>query len=102
MRWPWQKAEVRNYTDSIVSGVDELTRRAPAAITALSTAALQACAQLYANALGACAVTGPPGTVAGVRCLHGDLRWRRPWSDTGSVGAYRHRRTHRADWSCDL
>ncbi len=70
MRWPWQKAEVRNYTDSIVSA---LTAHAAGTggITALSTAALQACAQLYANALGACAVTGPPGTVAAF-----DATWR--------------------------
>ena len=62
MRWPWSKPEVRNYTDAIISGLTSYAA-GTGAITALSTAALQSCAQLYANALGACEVTGPPGTV---------------------------------------
>ena len=73
MRWPWQRqAEIRSssYTDTIVSALT-LAASGGGTKTALATAALGQCSNLYASALAACSVEGPPSIV---RAL--DASWR--------------------------
>ena len=61
MRWPWQRPAVEHrasYTDQVVTAILQ-SARGGGVRPALATAALETCATLYANALSACAVSGP-------------------------------------------
>ena len=59
MRWPWQR-EIRssNYTDTILTSLMSAASGGGAK-TALATAALGQCAQLYGAALASCELSGP-------------------------------------------
>ena len=62
MKWPWQQSapvEHRSsYTDAVVSAILK-SATGGGVRPALATAALEACASMYASALAACEVSGP-------------------------------------------
>ena len=62
MRWPWQRPIVEHrssYTDAVVTAILQ-SASGGGVRPALATAALETCATLYASALSACAISGPP------------------------------------------
>ena len=61
VKWPWQRPaeEHRSYTDAVVTAILQ-SASGGGVRPALATAALETCATLYASALSACAVSGPP------------------------------------------
>ena len=73
MRWPWQRPAVEHrasLTDHVVNAI--LASASGGGVrTALATSALESAATLYANALSACAVTGPPSVTRAF-----DADWR--------------------------
>ena len=78
VRWPWQRPAVEHrssLTDEVISSILQAATGGGAR-PALATAALESCATLYASALSACTVLGPPSIT---RALNAD--WR------GSVAA---------------
>ena len=62
MTWPWQRRAVEHrsssYTDAVVTAILQ-SASGGSVRTALSTAALESCATLYASALSSCAMRGP-------------------------------------------
>ena len=65
MRWPWQPPEVRetaSYTDAVVTAL--LQSASTPAADAAGTAALEACAGLYASAFAGARVTGASPVVS--------------------------------------
>ena len=74
MRWPWQRPAVEHrsssYTDQIVTALT-VAASGGGARPALATAALESAATLYANALSACALSGPSSVT---RALTADWR----------------------------
>ena len=64
MRWPWQSAPVEHrssLTDQVVTAI--LASASGGTRPALSTAALESAASLYASALSACTVSGPSSVI---------------------------------------
>ena len=62
MRWPWQRPAVEHrssYADAVVTAILQ-SASGGGVRPALATAALETCATLYASALSACAISGPP------------------------------------------
>ena len=73
VRWPWQRPAVEHrssLTDQVITAILQAATGGGAR-PALATAALESCATLYASALSACAVSGPPSIT---RAL--DAEWR--------------------------
>ena len=73
MRWPWRRPAVEHrssYTDQVVTAILQ-SATAGGVRPALATAALEACASMYASALAACEVSGPSAVT---RAL--DATWR--------------------------
>ena len=73
MRWPWQRPAVEHrssLTDQVITAI-LAAATGGGARPALATAALESCATLYASALSACAVSGPPSVT---RALTADWR----------------------------
>ena len=81
MIWPWQAAPVEHrsssLTDQVVSAILQSATGGGASRPALATAALEACAALYASSLASCSISGP-ATVIGAL----DATWR---ASTGSA-----------------
>ena len=72
MRWPWQRPAVEHrssLTDQVITAI--LAAATGGGARPAATAALESCATLYASALSACAVSGPPSIT---RAL--DATWR--------------------------
>ena len=72
MRWPWQRPAVEHrssLTDQVITSI--LAAATGGGARPAATAALESCAMLYASALSACAVSGPPSIT---RAL--DATWR--------------------------
>ena len=72
MRWPWQRPAVEHrssLTDQVITSI--LAAATGGGSRPAATAALESCATLYASALSACTVLGPPSIT---RAL--DATWR--------------------------
>ena len=73
MKWPWQRPIVEHrssLTDQVVTAILQ-SASGGGARPALATAAVETCATLYASALSACELTGPPSVT---RAFHADWR----------------------------
>ena len=73
MRWPWQRPAVEHrssYTDQVVTAILQ-SASGGGVRPALATAALEACASMFAAALASCAVSGPSSVVRAF-----DATWR--------------------------
>ncbi len=74
MKWPWSNAPAvehrSSFSDQVVSAILQ-SARGGGARDALATAAIETCAALYASALSACEITGPPSVT---RALHASWR----------------------------
>ena len=73
VRWPWQRPAVEHrasLTDEVITAILSAATGGGAR-PALATAALEACATLYASALSSCAVSGPSSVT---RALTADWR----------------------------
>ena len=65
MRWPWQRREVRqsqSYTDALTAAL--LADAEATTVTASATAALEACASIYAMCFAAARIEDAPGPIA--------------------------------------
>ena len=73
MKWPWRRPIVEHrssLTDQVVTAILQ-SASGGGVRPALATAALESCATLYASALAACEITGPPSVT---RALHASWR----------------------------